>query len=291
MAPKAYGALNLHLETAGADLDFFVMFSSIASLLPVPGHGSYAAANGFQDALARYRQAAGKPGLAVNWGMWSDTGLAATRGAVISARGYTSRGIKSLSTPQGLDALGHLMGSTAAGVLTAPIDWRKVASSYAAEGAPPVFATLIHQHAQPGRQATDVTDPLSLARTAPPAEARQLIESHLCTELSSVLRLPVSRIDKDKRLGAMGLDSLMAVTFVRRLSSSFGIPLSATVAFNYPTIFALTTHLAFKLGIEIETREQPLPQRIAESPRRPLQVEELSDEEAINALLSEGGGR
>jgi acyl transferase domain-containing protein/acyl carrier protein len=291
MAPKAFGALNLHFETQGADLDFFVMFSSIASLLPLPGHGSYAAANGFLDALARYRQAAGKPGLAVNWGMWRDTGLAVAKGAATSGREYASRGIKPLSTSQGLGALGQLIGSAAAGALAVPIDWRQVASSYAAEGAPSVLVTLIHQHLQPGPQAADAADPLSLARTAPPAEARQLIESHLCAELSSVLRLPASRIDKDKRLGAMGLDSLMAVTFVRRLSSSFGIPIPATVAFNYPTISALATHLASRLGIEIETREQVLPLRTAESPLLALQVEELSDEEAIKALLSDGGRR
>jgi acyl transferase domain-containing protein/acyl carrier protein len=288
MAPKAYGALNLHRETASANLDFFVMFSSIASLLPQPGHGSYAAANGFLDALARYRQAVGKPGQAANWGMWSDTGLAATKGAATSGRAYASRGIKPLSASQGLEALGHLMGSTAAGVLTAPIDWRELACSYAAEGVPPVFLSLIHQHAQPGLQSADAADPLSLARTAPPAEARQLIESHLCAQLSSVLSLPVSRIDKDKRLGAMGLDSLMAVSFVRRLSSSFGIPIPATVAFNYPTISTLATHLAFRMGLEIETREL-LPPRPAESSLLPLQVEELSDEEAISALLSDGG--
>ncbi|MGA3227887.1 MAG: acyl carrier protein [Acidobacteriaceae bacterium] len=115
-----------------------------------------------------------------------------------------------------------------------------------------------------------------------------MIESHLCAQLSSVLSLPVSRIDKDKRLGAMGLDSLMAVSFVRRLSSSFGIPIPATVAFNYPTISTLATHLAFRMGLEIETREL-LPPRPAESSLLPLQVEELSDEEAISALLSDGG--
>jgi acyl transferase domain-containing protein/acyl carrier protein len=291
MAPKAYGAWNLHCETADADLDFFVMFSSIASLLPQPGHGSYAAANGFLDALARYRQGAGKPGLAVNWGMWRDTGLAVAKGAATSGREYASRGIKSLSTSQGLGALGNLMGSAAAGALAAPIDWRQVASSYAAEGAPSVLITLIHQHAQTGPQAVDAADQLSLARTAPPAEARQLIESHLCAELSRVLRLPASRMDKNKRLGAMGLDSLMAVTFVRRLSSGFGIPIPATVAFNYPTISALATHLASRLGIEIETRERVLPPRHAELPLLPLDLEELSDEEAINALLSDGGRR
>jgi acyl transferase domain-containing protein/acyl carrier protein len=291
MAPKAFGAWNLHRETAAADLDFFVMFSSIASLVPLPGHGSYAAANGFLDALARYRQGVGKPGLAVNWGMWRDTGLAVAKGAAASGREYASRGIKPLSISQGLGALGQLIGSAAAGALAVPIDWRQVASSYAAEGAPPVFTTLIHQHAQPGPHAVDAADWLSMARTAAPAEARQLIESHLCAELSSVLRLPASRIDKEKRLGAMGLDSLMAVTFVRRLSSSLGIPIPATVAFNYPTISALASHLASRLGIEIETREQVLPLRTAESPLLALPVEELSDEEAINALLSDGGRR
>jgi hypothetical protein len=45
------------------------------------------------------------------------------------------------------------------------------------------------------------------------------------------------------------------------------------------------------LGIEIETRERVLPPRHAELPLLPLDLEELSDEEAINALLSDGGRR
>ena len=55
MAPKVNGAWNLHKLTKNLSLDFFVCFSSMASLLNAPGQGNYAAANAFMDALVHYR--------------------------------------------------------------------------------------------------------------------------------------------------------------------------------------------------------------------------------------------
>ncbi|MES0334802.1 MAG: SDR family NAD(P)-dependent oxidoreductase, partial [Candidatus Magnetobacterium sp. LHC-1] len=68
MLPKAVGALNLHKLTKSTDLDFFVMFSSISSLIGNPGQGNYASANAFLDGLALYRVSAGLPALTINWG-------------------------------------------------------------------------------------------------------------------------------------------------------------------------------------------------------------------------------
>ncbi|OGE47659.1 hypothetical protein PENARI_c039G00443 [Penicillium arizonense] len=68
-APKALGAWNMHLATQHMDLDFFVLISSLSSVLGLAGQFSYAAANQFLDGLAHHRRASNLPGLSLNRGV------------------------------------------------------------------------------------------------------------------------------------------------------------------------------------------------------------------------------
>ena len=79
LAPKVQGGWNLHTLTQDKPLDFFILFSSAASLLGSPGQANHVAANTFLDTLAHYRRSQGLPALSINWGVWSDIGAAAKR--------------------------------------------------------------------------------------------------------------------------------------------------------------------------------------------------------------------
>ena len=73
--PKAVGALRMHEATSDRPLDWWVGFSSTASLLGSPGQAAYTCANAWLDALVAWRKASGLPATAINWGQWSDLGI------------------------------------------------------------------------------------------------------------------------------------------------------------------------------------------------------------------------
>ncbi|KAG5936300.1 Type I Iterative PKS [Claviceps sorghi] len=68
LAPKVTGAQILNGRLAGAPLDFFVMFSSIAMVLGNPGQSAYTAANAYMHALIQGRRAQGLAGSTIDIG-------------------------------------------------------------------------------------------------------------------------------------------------------------------------------------------------------------------------------
>jgi acyl transferase domain-containing protein/thioesterase domain-containing protein len=77
---KVKGALVLDALLAGDPLDLFVLFSSVSSILGLPGQADYTAANAFLDAFAHARARRG-PGrtLSIDWNAWHDVGMLAPR--------------------------------------------------------------------------------------------------------------------------------------------------------------------------------------------------------------------
>ncbi|XP_072269507.1 phthioceranic/hydroxyphthioceranic acid synthase-like [Pyxicephalus adspersus] len=68
LSPKIDGVVNLHHATINHKLDFFVCYSSVASLVGSSGQANYAAANSFLDIFCQYRRNLGLPAHSINWG-------------------------------------------------------------------------------------------------------------------------------------------------------------------------------------------------------------------------------
>jgi acyl transferase domain-containing protein/thioesterase domain-containing protein/acyl carrier protein len=85
LAPKVQGSLVLD-AVLGGEPDFTILFSSSSAVLGPPGQVDYVAANAFLDAFARHRSAAGKPTLALQWGVWNRVGMTASTDRTTSGR-------------------------------------------------------------------------------------------------------------------------------------------------------------------------------------------------------------
>jgi acyl transferase domain-containing protein/acyl carrier protein len=76
--PKVKGTLVLDNLFGKEDLDFFILFSTITSVLGEAGRGDYCAANCFMDAFVNYRNCRRPQFMtSLNWGAWGEIGMAA----------------------------------------------------------------------------------------------------------------------------------------------------------------------------------------------------------------------
>ncbi len=75
-------------------------------------------------------------------------------------------------------------------------------------------------------------------------EKLELLKSHFQLQVALVMGLDSSELpETTKGFAEMGMDSLMAVELKKRLESSLAIPLSPTLAFNYPNIEVLSEYI------------------------------------------------
>jgi NADPH:quinone reductase-like Zn-dependent oxidoreductase/acyl carrier protein len=257
LGPKAYSAWLLHQQTLTDELDFFVLFSSAASLLGSPGQGNYAAANAFLDGLAQHRVAQGLPGLSINWGAWSEVGMAAAQ----AQRGerIAQNGLGSLSPAEGLTALEYVLQQVTGqiGVMALNVrQWRQV---YPRAAQLPMLAELFAATAREGVP-TKTTGQLCQTLSNLPADQRSAaLERYLREELAKVLRLKIDRIGRDAPLQGLGLDSLMALELRNRLEDNLGLQLTATLIWAHPTVSALASYLLTQLGLQVEIPPTPEP--------------------------------
>jgi natural product biosynthesis luciferase-like monooxygenase protein len=284
LGTKSGGALSLHLATAHLALDFFVLFSSAASLVGSAGQANYAAASAALDALALRRRAEGLPALSIDWGPISEAGFGATPEGIRLHELWEVSGIGRLAPGAALDVMEALLhdGQPQAAVMS--VDWAKIARSFPGMAQTPYLERLVAADGTPSR-----AEFLVRFDAAPEEKRRDLLLAHVGDLVAAVMQLPSGeRPDPHRGLFECGLDSLMVLELKNSLQASLGENVPATLAFEHPTVSGLAEYFYARL-VPAHELSAPAPRRPQSEIDRMLEnLEVISDAEAEQVLRAQG---
>jgi len=247
MAPKVKGAWNLHVLTKERHLDFFVLFSSAASLLGSPGQGNYAAANAFMDSLAQMRHRKGLPAMSINWGPWSGAGMAADA-ASKNASGASFEGMDMIDPDEGFDILERLLNYQLPQAAVLPIHWNAFLQRFSGNAIPPIFNKLADEK---GPRNLSIPQMLKILSNTSESSRFDLLSRYLMDKVAHVLEISSSdSINPEQPLKELGLDSLMAVELNNIIQNDLIIGLTAENFMENPSIHQLAASLIKILNSE-----------------------------------------
>ncbi|MFW6718569.1 SDR family NAD(P)-dependent oxidoreductase [Streptomyces sp. MAR4 CNY-716] len=277
LAAKVSGAWNLHRLLREEPVEAFVLFSSGSALLSSPMLGGYAAGNAFLDALAHHRRADRLPATVVNWGFWESVGMVA-RQEEQEQRTLLPQGMSSFSPDDGLALLGKILAEGLVHTAVLPADWRAWAQAYPVAAEAPLLRHLTGDagpaeraatkaqyeptpqpatHPAPAPENPQPPVPVSPAEpepapVVPPAAATQAapgadLLDFLKQEVATVMGLRPERVNADRPLNKLGMDSLMAVELRNRIERRYQVKLPMVKLLKNGTITTVAQALADEL--------------------------------------------
>ncbi|MBT5414964.1 MAG: SDR family NAD(P)-dependent oxidoreductase, partial [Rhodospirillaceae bacterium] len=241
-APKVAGAINLDTALASEELDFFLLFSSSASLGNA-GQGTYAYANRFIDGFAAWRDGRVRAGerhghsVAVDWSPWRDGGMRVPDETLAWLRDRL--GVVPLRTDEALDVLAVAACGSLSNPRVLPLagDRARILASFAGDPVRPIEESLAPDPEAPGDRGPDAL-------------------RHLTALLARELKLLPDQISPDDRFEQYGIDSVMAMQLTRALERDLG-ELPKTLFFEHRTVGDLAERLAVSHGAAIAALRGP----------------------------------
>jgi acyl transferase domain-containing protein/NADPH:quinone reductase-like Zn-dependent oxidoreductase/acyl carrier protein len=300
LTPKILGARHLHELTQDRDLDFFVLYSSATTVFGNPGQANYVAANSYLEALAQARRAQGLPALCVGWGPIGDVGYLA-RNAEVREALVSRMGGAALTAADALAVLERLLLTDSSGLAVLDLDWNALRRFLPRAQAPRY--QVLARHAQESEGDADLLADLQrwVAELEPEELHRALVDL-LKREVGEILRIAPEKLDEQRSLYDLGMDSLMGMELVAAVESRFGIMLPIMALSEGPTIAKLVERMVRQLkgGAAAEQPGAALGQRVEQAGAAHVadiagelgegQAERLAEEVAA-AVADEGRGR
>nr|WP_086821561.1 type I polyketide synthase [Allokutzneria sp. NRRL B-24872] len=253
---KVTGARYLDEIFDHADLDAFVLFSSISGVWGSGEHAAYTAANTYLDALAEQRRGRGLPGTSIAWGIWAarnafDNSEHAAREAEVSER-TVRQGLAMLDTDLALSALQRVLDRDETFVAMGDVTWDRFVPVFTSarpstliSGVPEARRMLTEAPVLEEEKDSSLTGRLARASTVERAQA--LLELVRATAAAVLGHSGSAAVEEDRAFRELGFDSLSAVELRNRLRKATGLNLAAAVVFDHPNAKALADFLRVEL--------------------------------------------
>ncbi len=232
LQPKVQGTLNLDIASRLFPLEYFVLFSSITTLIGNRGQGNYVAANAFMEGVARNRRLRGLPALAIAWGAISDVGVAAENKKARSQLARLALDVADssqnilaamgLRAREALDLMGEALTQTASRdvpVMTISAGGGQFRKEILPILSSPTFENFVTNHRNTSSMAADLA---VLLKTGNMDGIRRKLLEIVTGELAKVLHARPEEVSHTRPLGELGLDSLMTLELALELEGLLG---------------------------------------------------------------------
>ncbi|HCX22475.1 MAG: short-chain dehydrogenase [Flammeovirgaceae bacterium] len=206
--PKAMGAWNLHLATEDLDLDFFLSLSSISAVFGLPGQSNYSSANNFLDKLVQYRKAKGLHAQSVNLGVLGQyAGMSKEGGNVLNV--LENQGWLPLTMKQVTSKIERILLEGDVVRMAANIDWLRFRDFFHHLRSDAKFKELLSDENLKVGTSKGSGESLKDQLIAANGEGQNLLAVSLKEALARILGTTPDKLDENKSISAIGLDSLM----------------------------------------------------------------------------------
>lgn len=244
LQPKLQGTVILSQVLKNTKLDFFLLCSSINSILNAVGQVDYCAANAFLDAFAHYLNAvAGIPALSINWDTWQDLGMAVNTAVPATMQKLRDDSLKQgIHSTEALQLLPYLLASNQPQVIVSTQELTAVIKQHLALN----IQNLQSEAKYLGGESSHTRPNLSVAYVAASSEIELRIVA-IWEEL-----LGIKGIGVEDNFFDLGGHSLLGSQVLARLRELFSVELSLDTIFNLPTVADLAIAVEDHILAELE---------------------------------------
>jgi len=236
LGPKVTGTIELLQAVHLQELDFVLLYSSIASMMPAYGQAVYAGANGYLDGIATWLCQQGVPAQSISWGPWT-VGMAQASAAVMR-----SQGLRPISPFEGSQLLTLGLGLKSPQFLCAGIDWETLARRR------PKSHWFFSDFIDREQKGIQFHTPKASLKTLDRKQRAIAILERLSAIAAGVTRSDPGALSRHTVLTRIGVDSLIAVEIQGKVAAEIGADIAVAELLTDEPLGSLAERMASRIA-------------------------------------------